>query len=320
MSQARLPFSPTYLLGQKSAVLPVVMYHRVLREADPLRPGVHAAQAMDTQFSTLKRYFQVLPLDVAIDLLQRGKLPPRAVCITFDDGYRDNHDVALPLLQRHGLHATFYVSTGFLNGGVMFHDLIIESVRQAPTGMLDWGIPGAPVPELSDTPSRQRAVSQLTARIKYMDPALRANLSERLSLALGPALPRHLMMDDAQVRALFEAGMGVGGHTCTHPIMAMLSEPEAAAEVIDNRDTLRDIIGVLPGTFAYPNGKPGKDFGPRDRDLVVSAGYRNAMSTLAGVSTTQTHGHEMPRFVLNEATPLRIVMRVLRMTAFPITH
>jgi peptidoglycan/xylan/chitin deacetylase (PgdA/CDA1 family) len=296
------------------------MYHRVLRVADPLRPGVHSEQAMDTQFATLSRCFKVLPLGVAIELLYQGKLPPRAVCITFDDGYRDNHDVALPLLQRHGLHATFFVSSGFLNGGTMFHDLVIEGVRQAPSGTLDWGIPGAPPIDIGDLASRQKAIAQLTAHLKYMPPDERSAWSERLAHMLSTRLSRHLMMDDAQVKGLVDAGMAVGGHTCTHPIMAKLSAQQSAAEVSENRARLHDITGVLPTTFAYPNGKPGKDYSPRDSQLVAQAGYRNAMSTLAGVSTERTSGFEMPRFVLNETTPFSIVMRVLRMTAFPVNH
>ena len=123
---ARSAFSLSRLAGGPGAALPVLMYHRVLPERDPLQAEIHVASAMDTQFRTLARYFKVLPLDEAIALLAEGRLPARAVSISFDDGYRDNHDIALPLLQRHGLTATFYVSSGFLNGGTqgIFNQLI----------------------------------------------------------------------------------------------------------------------------------------------------------------------------------------------------
>ena len=90
--------------------------------------------------------FNVIPLLDAVRHSAAGTLPPRAACITFDDGYADNAEVALPILQRHKLHATFFVATGFLNGGRMWNDTIIELVRRAPDGVLDFSAFGLGVP------------------------------------------------------------------------------------------------------------------------------------------------------------------------------
>src|SRR5258708_34089794 len=79
----------------------------------------------------------VLPLGEACARLLRGALPPRAACITFDDGYADNDRLALPILKRFGLQATFFVATGFSDDGIMFNDGVIEAVRRAPAGTHD---------------------------------------------------------------------------------------------------------------------------------------------------------------------------------------
>ena len=78
-----------------------------------------------------KANFNVISLADGVAGLKRGCLPPRALSITFDDGYRDNHDIALPILLQLGLPATFFVATGFLDGGRMFNDTVIEAVRFA---------------------------------------------------------------------------------------------------------------------------------------------------------------------------------------------
>jgi peptidoglycan/xylan/chitin deacetylase (PgdA/CDA1 family) len=294
------------------------MYHRVLEHPDPLQSDIHLARVMDTQFRTLRQFFQVLPLDEAADMLAQGQLPPRATCITFDDGYRDNHDVALPLLKKHGLSATFYVTSGYLNGGVIFHDALIETIRHAPTGVLDLGVEGVPALAISDMASRVNAASRLMGSIKYLPPLLRQALSDRLLDQLGHRAPRLLMMSDEQVRSLSRQGMGVGGHTSHHVILSKLSHEAAKQEIRSNRDALSSIIDKPLTSFAYPNGKPGADYGPSHVDMVREAGFRNAVSTHCAVGTRNASLHELPRFVLNETTPIGVVLRMLRMTAYAV--
>ena len=87
--------------------------------------------------AALRRYCHPVPLIEGVRGLATGSLPDRAVTVTFDDGYADNAEVALPILQRHGVPATFFVATGYLNGGRMWNDSIIEAIRRAPATELD---------------------------------------------------------------------------------------------------------------------------------------------------------------------------------------
>src|SRR5262245_11444952 len=68
----------------------------------------------DAQMATVARHCHVLGTDEILEFARGGRLPPNAVAITFDDGYRNNHDVALPILLRHGLKAIFFIATGFV--------------------------------------------------------------------------------------------------------------------------------------------------------------------------------------------------------------
>jgi hypothetical protein len=83
--------------------LSILIYHRVLREADPLFPGEVTSADFAMQLALLRSCFNVIPLLDAVRHAKAGTLPPRAACITFDDGYADNAEVALPLLQQYGL-------------------------------------------------------------------------------------------------------------------------------------------------------------------------------------------------------------------------
>src|SRR5438132_14199218 len=81
--------------------LPILIYHRVLREPDPIFTDAVDAQRFDAQMRWLTGLFKVIALGEGVDLLQKGSLPPGAACVTFDDGYADNAEVALPILLRH---------------------------------------------------------------------------------------------------------------------------------------------------------------------------------------------------------------------------
>src|SRR4030095_4281545 len=102
--------------GGRRGRLPVMIFHRVLPQPDALFPGEPDAARFDAQLALLKRWFNILPLPDAIRGLREERLPPRPLTLTFDDGYADNCTVALPILQRHGLRAAFFIATDFLAG------------------------------------------------------------------------------------------------------------------------------------------------------------------------------------------------------------
>ncbi len=112
--------------------LSVFYFHRVLERPDPLLPFEPDARMFERMLAWIASQFRVLdPLD-ALDRLYDGTLPSRPAVVSFDDGYRDNCTVALPILQRHRMQAVFFISTGFLDGGTMFNDRVIEAVRRCP--------------------------------------------------------------------------------------------------------------------------------------------------------------------------------------------
>ena len=83
----------------------------------------------------LKRRFSVLPLADGVERLYDGTLPASALAVTFDDGYADNLAVAAPLLRKHGVPATLFIATGYVDGGAMWNDIVIEAFRDdAPAG------------------------------------------------------------------------------------------------------------------------------------------------------------------------------------------
>jgi peptidoglycan/xylan/chitin deacetylase (PgdA/CDA1 family) len=295
----------------KRGRLSILIYHRALAEPDPILLGEIDAATFEQHMTLMASEFNVLPLEEACARLARGALPARAACITFDDGYADNERIALPILKRHGLSATFFVATGFSDGGIMFNDAVIEAVRVAPAGTYDLTAMGLGSFSLDDSASRRTAIDTLIGKIKYLPPTDRMAQVQRLAEAMHCTLPNDLMMGPAQIKKLHDEGMAIGGHTVNHPILATLDERQAHAEITGGKHRLEEITGAPVRLFAYPNGKPGVDYGPRDVDLVRQAGFSASLSTAIGAANSASDPFQLPRFTPWDKRPWRFGTRLL---------
>ncbi|MCG5524349.1 polysaccharide deacetylase family protein [Ectothiorhodospira haloalkaliphila] len=302
------------LLGRAGGYsrLSILIYHRVLAEPDPLLPGDPDATSFRWQMQVVSRLFHVLPLAEAVKRLQDGTLPPRAACITFDDGYADNHDLALPILREQGLPATFFVATGYLDGGMMFNDRIMETIRRMPTGEVDLGEMGLGTRRIDGLDERKALIKEIIQSVKYLERGEREEKVARLAAQCPQALPDDLMMTTAQVQALDAAGMEIGGHTHSHPILARLPDEEARGEIAKGKETLESMLGHRLRLFAYPNGKPGADYLPQHAAMVCECGFEAAVSTAWGVSTRETDPYQLARFTPWDDSPGRFGLRLVR--------
>ena len=261
-----------------------------------MRPSEPDAPRFERIVEFIARNFQVLALPDAVDALAHGRLPAAAACITFDDGYADNLTVAAPILRRHGASATVFVATAYIDGGRMWNDSIIEAVRVARPGEIDWRDFGLGFAAITDAASRLALIPKALAQLKYLPIAERAEMASEIARRAGLGPSPDLMLSRRQLLDWRALGFDVGGHTVNHPILARLNDGEAFAEIGDGRAQLAEWLGEAPQVFAYPNGVPGRDYGERDIALVTRAGYGSAVSTERGASSRHCDRYQLPRF------------------------
>lgn len=279
-----------------SGFLTILMYHRVLPERDPLQPGEFCAADFEAQIAVISRLFRVLPLDEAVERLYARTLPSRALAITFDDGYWDNHAVALPVLERHGCPATFFIATGYLDGGCMWNDTVREAVRSCAARTLDLRDLGLPALPLGSDAERLHAIETIIGALKYREPAARQAAVESIAARTGWRPDSPLMMNRAQVLDLLRRGMRIGPHTVTHPILAATQPDAARREIEDSCAEIRRLCPQRPLFFAYPNGFPGRDFRSEHVDMARAAGLAGAVTTAFGVCRPSADRFMLPRF------------------------
>lgn len=170
----------------------------------------------------------------------------------------------------------------------------------------DLGLGEHPLP---DDGARRRASSSIAAALKYRPAEERERLATELARR-APHVPASAMMSPAELRRLAEAGMEIGGHTHSHPILARIELEQARAEIAENARLLGEHAGRRPRLFAYPNGRPGRDYLPEHVALVRELGFEAAFSTAPGTAAAGYDRFEIPRFTPWDDTPARFVARL----------
>ena len=291
--------------------LSILLFHRVLDKFDPMRPSEPDIHRFDKQMRWVKRFFNVLDLSDAVNKLASNSLPPRALCITFDDGYRDNYQNALPILEKYGLTATFFIASGFLNDGIMWNDIVVEGLRNTKLKKIELDEYGLGSIDIHS--DRVECLGSVLSKLKYLSFDQRAKVVADFPDILGVAKPGGLMMTTGQVKKLSHRGMTVGGHTVSHPILSRLDAKHALHEIERGKQTLEAIIDQKINLFAYPNGKPGQDYQQEHVDMMKQVNFDAAVSTAWGVATEASDPYQLPRFTPWDENIIKYLLRLAKM-------
>ncbi|MFO1056636.1 MAG: polysaccharide deacetylase family protein [Dongiaceae bacterium] len=256
--------------------LTVVMFHRVLPEGAAAWADADPTYAMtDRLFAECLAFFaQHYNVVGETELLEardrRHRLPERPLLITFDDGWVDNLEVALPLLRRAGLPAAVFAVAGLIDDAPepWWEECLAAAWRR---GRLE-GAAGEPLchgaglePAGIDL-RRPEGFLALAAALSALPPAARARL---LAPFLEPGAARQILTP-AQLRDLMQAGLAIGSHGFSHAALTMVADP--AAELAASRRRLRQLLDSADGPLllSYPHGRHR----PEIAALARSAGYR----------------------------------------------
>ena len=264
----------------------------------PSRRGSGRA-GLERQLRALKRLFTVVPLEPTLRQLAAGEpLPPRAVALTFDDGYRDNLELAAPLLRELDLPATFFLVPGLLSRETEpWWEVVSWAVACGTTESIDWE--GAHL-VLADEHERTVTLRLVTEALKRRPAAARERALAELVERLRPegARPRFGgFLDWSGAAALVRAGFDVGSHTYSHVILGEETFEHQQRELLQSRRALEHGLDVSVSLLAYPNGSQ-VDYGPETIEAVVETGYTNALTTQNGWNTPDSPPCELRRVVL----------------------
>jgi peptidoglycan/xylan/chitin deacetylase (PgdA/CDA1 family) len=210
------------------------------------------------------------------------------------------------------LTGAFFIASGFLDGKRMWNDTIIEALRRAAGPAIELPELGVGTLDIGSLPARRAAIQRVILRLKHEPVAARAAAVDRLVARVAQPLPPGLMMTSAQVRALADADMLVGGHTVSHPILAKSTSADAEREIAAGRDELQAITGRPVEYFAYPNGRPHEDYRAEHVQIVRRLGFQGAVTTAWGYADGNSDRWQLPRVAPWDGVPWRLHLRLLR--------
>jgi peptidoglycan/xylan/chitin deacetylase (PgdA/CDA1 family) len=213
--------------------------------------------------------------------------------LTFDDGYRETLTHAAPILARHGVPATIYLTTGYVGTPeTPWYDLLALGLKTTRRDAVS--LAAHQTLALGSTAERLRALEATLRHMKGLPDCERRRLVDRLVHDLDPVAPedrKRLMLSWDEVDALRGLGFAIGAHTVHHPILSRL-QPEAAwGEIHGSKVTIEKKLGMPVRGFA-------DDYTPETVALVERAGFGCAVTTRRGLNTSRT-----PRFELRRGGP-----------------
>lgn len=275
----------------------VLTYHRAAPrdEAQDFDDGVidTTPDAFDRHMAYLKKWFDVIGIDDLIAFRRGGPLAKNPVLVTFDDGYLDNHDVVLPILKKHGLKATFFIATHYIEERRLFWwDKINYVMKRSRRVAIELTYPAKETLELGpDEGARKRAIRRVLRIVKdHHGLDLERYLAELMAACDVPlprdeerALANRMLMTWDHVKAIRAAGMDVQSHTSTHRVLQTLGDEELASELSTSREVLEGVLGEKVRAISYPVGKPLR-YTPGIRNAVRKAGYELGFSNATGVN------------------------------------
>jgi peptidoglycan/xylan/chitin deacetylase (PgdA/CDA1 family) len=313
-----------WLRSRMGAPAAILMYHRVTELAtDPHLLTVtprHFGQHLDA----IRAIGVPLRLDELVRALEQGRVPRRAVAVTFDDGYADNLDHAKPLLARHDVPATVYVTAGqvgrqrefwwdeldrlllqpgalppvlrlSLSGGVREWRLdesrrYTEHDRQR---YRDWHI------ERRDDPGPRQRLFRALFEVLYLLPTEEKwrLLEEVATWASAPptARPSHRTLTSEELARLAGDGLvDIGAHTMTHPVLATLPPADQRKEIRESKLCLEAMLGKPVASFAYPHGSST----PHAVASLAQAGFAHACGSRAEAVFRRVERFDLPRLVV----------------------
>ncbi|NRB74052.1 MAG: polysaccharide deacetylase family protein [Verrucomicrobiales bacterium] len=284
-------------LSERNAVL---LYHRVDRKEHDHFNLCVTPENFEEQMSVLAETGSVIPLSEMVEKRLSGQLETGEISITFDDGYIDVLENALPILEKYNLPATLFVTTGNL-GQAFWWDTLAAIVRQPetlPHQLSVETVSGESVYISILGRSRDSIFDALYQLLRTQQPAHRLNALDSLRKAVCPetdlVIPRAATKKELTV-ASHSSSLFLEAHTVTHSRLSALNYEDQLQEICESIDHVSRLSSRSVTSLSYPFGLKNRDYNDDTIRAVEASGLKHAFAADLGVVTPQSPAFAIPR-------------------------
>lgn len=290
------------LLRNRFHILP---YHMVVESTNGYYPET-SLEVFNKHMAHIAKNYKVIDLNNIVERINKKKSLRRCMAITFDDGFRDNYEVAYPVLRKYNLPATIFLTTGYIDSGtapwfIKFRYVFMKTEKTH----FELSHKGTTISLPTSTRNEKFVASdRAMACLKNCPDDERLSLLERLCEELEVNDLQgldNLMLTWDQIREMAENGISFGAHTVNHPILSRTSVEMAEREIQESKRTIEKKLKKPVSSFAYPFGKKS-DFPPALQPIIEKLQFKCAVTT-----ETDENDFDTNLFSLNRNFPWEMI-------------
>ena len=260
----------------------IITYHRVGPKNDDWSLEPTPPHLFKQQMEYYFKNYEIISLDELAQYIREGKsLPPKAIAITFDDGYLDNYLYAYPFLKAHHIPATIFLITGHVESNTLFwwdkigyilHHMNISQFNLNELGNFS----------LHPNKDKSRVHSEIADALKLISEDRKCFLINKLSEISGVDIPSNLakglILSWDQIKEMSNNGISFGAHSVNHPILTNIPLKRAKWEIIQSKIDIENVLNKDVSAFSYPNGNYNTEL----ISIVKESGFNCAVSFTPG--------------------------------------
>jgi peptidoglycan/xylan/chitin deacetylase (PgdA/CDA1 family) len=266
----------------------------------------------EQQIHQLSERFRIIPLDDMVQTIQSGKCITNACAITFDDGYLGAYKYGLPVLEKFGFPATFFLITRKIHqadkNNWEYFDLVEAMLQLTTKDTLDLTDFDFGMVSLTDDSCKIDFMKKFKKKIKVTSASEKNRINESIRQQLEISQEQivgylqheaYQMMTWEQCEDLLKRGFTIGSHTRTHPSLSQIDNTQLDFEIRGSFLDLRERLDLHEIPFAYPYGKAAH-FSKTAIAIVQRAGYTCALTTIKEANTPMSDIFQLGRFTFKD--------------------
>lgn len=293
-----------------AAIVRNFLFHRVSHETDLMWPPMKP-ELFERIIATLTKNYTVVPLEQYLDDTAAFASKKKIATVLFDDGYKDNIEIAAPILSKYKCPASFYVVTDCIDRNIptwtyILDDRFSKTIKEKIELDFDFVPEKYKVVILGNSSTNKKEIKPWLKKLSNRQRQL--VLENILQQCDDVVLPQNKMMNWKEVKQLADGGFIVGSHSHTHPMLASLqNENEIKEELTVSSKKIKTELGFFPATISYPIGS----FDERVTKLANETGYKYGLAVEQQFyQSSKNDLYEIPRVELYQEPWWKVQMRM----------